>query len=109
MGKGRFHGTTNHDEWQKTADDRVPTQTKWCERFKEVPDECLWSSHCTVVTDILMDDQLHFFIVLCKTCLPPELRLSPFVIAYMAPRPSDEFPLIGGQFALNWSAREMAP
>ena len=50
-----------------------------------------------------------FFIVFYRTCRQPERRLSPFVFAYMAPRPSDEFPLIDGRFTLIWFARGMGP
>ena len=109
--KGLFHGPTNHDdETEKMADEWKLTKTiDRCEGITKVADECLWSFQCTVVTDILVADQLPFFIVFYKTCRPPELHLSPFVVAYMAPRPSDEFPLIGGRFSLIWSACGMGP
>ena len=41
--QGRFHGPTNHhDEWQKTAEDKVQTKNlDRLEHIKEVADECL--------------------------------------------------------------------
>ena len=63
--------------------------------------------HC--VADILLADQLIIFIIFYKTCWPSERRPSPFVVAYMVPRPSNQFPLIDSHFFLIKSARGMSP
>ena len=62
-----------------------------------------------MVVDVLVADQLTVLIVFYKTCRPPEQCLSPFVIPYMVPRPSDEGLQIGGRFSLILSARGMDP
>ena len=58
-----------------------------------------------------MADQLNFFIVFYKTYQPPEWRPCPFIDAYgpMAPRPSDDFFLVGGRFSLISLGRGMGP
>ena len=64
----------------------------------------LWS-----LAQVLVADQLNFFIVFYKTYRPPEWRPCPFVSAYMAPGPSNKFLLIGSRFSLIWSVHGMGP
>ena len=53
-----------------------------------------------MVLDVIVADQLNFFIVFDNTYLQPEQRPCPFIGAYMAPRPSDDFFLIAADFLL---------
>ena len=58
--KGPFHEPTNHDdERNKTADEwKLKKKIDRWEEIKTVADECLWSSHCTVLTDCSLADAL---------------------------------------------------
>ena len=73
------------------------------DRLNWSADQCCLAFWSTVVIDVLMTDQLKFFIVFYNI-------LYPFVATYnMVPRPSDEGQQIGGLFSLLWSARGMGP
>ena len=69
----------------------------------------VWSFHETVVIAILVADQMKFFKVFYKTGRQPERHLLPFVGVYMAPRPSDEFILVGDRICLISSLHGMGP
>ena len=62
-----------------------------------------------MVIDVLVADQLKFLIVFNKTCWPTERRLSPFVVTYIAPRPSYKGLQIGSLFSLFCPGRGMGP
>ena len=66
-------------------------------------------SHCTVVANIFVADQLNFFMLFYKTYQLPERHPCPFIGAYMIPIPRDEFPLVGGRFSLISFGRGMGP
>ena len=53
--------TTSRKRWPTIG--YRPEKIDRHEIFKEVPDECLWSPHRTVVADVLVADQLNVFIV----------------------------------------------
>ena len=52
-----------------------------------------------MVLDVLVANQLNFFIVYFKTYRQPERCPCPLVDNYMLPRPSDESFLIGGRIS----------
>ena len=44
-----------------------------------------------MVVDGLVADQFNYFIVFYNTCWPPKRSLSPFAVAYMAPRLNNKY------------------
>ena len=62
-----------------------------------------------MVVDVLVTDQLNFFIVFYETYGQPERRLCPLVIPYVAPGPGIQIFLIGGPFSVISSAHGMGP
>ena len=59
--KGRFHEPLNHDGVRdKPADEWKLTKKTIdrCDEIKTLADECLWSFHCTVLTDYSFADEL---------------------------------------------------
>ena len=62
-----------------------------------------------MTVDVLVTDQLNFFILFYEPYRQPEWRLCPLVVPFMVPGPSVQFFLIGGPFFVIWSARGMGP
>ena len=62
-----------------------------------------------MVSNVLVADLLKLFILFYMTCQPSERCPCLFVGVYMAPKPSDEFLLIGGQFFLISLAYGIGP
>ena len=63
----------------------------------------------SIELDVLVADQLNFFIVFFEIYWLLEWHPCPFVGAYMVPRPRDKSFLIGGPISLILSAHGMCP